>query len=72
MVALQGKDPLAEVIKEAFSVIKLAKIVKKPFSTTSIYGYRGFGRAFNRNSTQIKKNGLPKVITDVFSYQCAT
>ena len=28
-IPLQGKDPLAEVIKEVFRVIKLAKIVKK-------------------------------------------
>ena len=48
-LALQGKDPLAEVIKEVFSVIKLAKIVKKTFFTTSVYGYRGFGGAFNGN-----------------------
>ena len=46
-ISLQGKDPLAEVIKEIFSVIKLAKIVKKTFYKTSIYDYRGSGRAFN-------------------------
>ena len=51
---IQGKDPLAEVIKEVFSVIKLTKIVKKTFSTTSVYGYGGFGGAFNGNSTQLK------------------
>ena len=44
-----------EAIKEVFSVKKLAKIVKKTYATTSIYGYRGFGRAFNGNSTQLKK-----------------
>ena len=54
---LQGNDPLVEVIKEDFSVIKLAKIVKKTFSTTFVYGYRGFGGAFNGNSTQLKKMG---------------
>ena len=53
--ALQGKDPLVDVIKEVFSVIKLAKIVKKTFATTSVYGYGGFGGAFNGNSTQQKK-----------------
>ena len=65
--SLQGKYPLAEVIKEVFSVIKLVKIVKKTFSTTSVYGYRGFGGAFNGNSTQLKKIRRPEVITDVFS-----
>ena len=64
--SLHGKDPLAEVIKEVFSVIKLAKIVKKTFATTSVYGYGGFGRAFNGNSTQLKNNGWLEVITDVF------
>ena len=54
-----------EVIKEVFSVIKLAKIVKKTFATT-FYGYGGFGGAFNENSTQLKKNWQPEVITDVF------
>ena len=44
---LQGKDPIAEVIKEVFSVIKLAKIVKKTFSTTFIFGNGGFGGDFN-------------------------
>ena len=66
MITLQGKDPLAEVIKEIFSVIKLAKIVKKTFYAISVYGYGGFGRAFNGNSTQLKKNGWLEVITDVF------
>ena len=47
MDPLQGKDPLAEVIKEVFSVIKLAKIVKKTFSTTSIFGNEGFSGDFN-------------------------
>ena len=56
-----------EVIKEVFSVIKLAKIVKKTYATTSISGNGGFGGAFNGNSTQVKKNGWPEVITDVFS-----
>ena len=49
METLQGKDSLVEVIKEVFSVIKLAKIVKKTFSTTYVFGNRGFGRAFNGN-----------------------
>ena len=66
MKTLQGKDPLAEVIKEVFSVIKLAKIVKKTYATTFVYGYEGFGGAFNGNSTQLKNNGRPEVITDVF------
>ena len=65
-LSLQGKDPLAEVIKEVFSVIKLAKIVRKTFATTYVYGYRGFGEAFNKNSIQLKKNGRPEVIKDVF------
>ena len=52
---LQGKDPLAEVIKEVFSVIKLAKIVKKTYATTSVSGNGGFGGAFNGNSTQLKR-----------------
>ena len=30
-------------------------------------GYGGFGRAFNGNSTQLKKNGWSEVIKDVFS-----
>ena len=59
LISIQGKDPLVEVIKEVFSVIKLAKIVKKTFSTTSVYGYGGFGGAFNKKSTQLKKNGWP-------------
>ena len=29
--------------------------------------YRGFGRAFNRNSTQMKTNVWPEAMTDVFS-----
>ena len=45
---LQEKDALVEVIKEVFSVIKMAKIVKKTFATTSVYGYRGFGGNFNK------------------------
>ena len=45
-VTLQGKDPLVEVIKEVFSVIKLAKIIKKTFATTSVYGYEGFWQRF--------------------------
>ena len=55
-----------KVIKEVFSVIKLAKILKNTFATTSVYGYRGFGGSFNGNSTKIKTNGWPEVITDVF------
>ena len=66
METLQGKDPLAEVIKEVFSVIKLAKIVKKTYATTSVSSNGGFGGDFNGNSRQLKKNGRPKVITDVF------
>ena len=64
--ALQRKDPLVEVIKEVFSVIKLAKIVKKTFATTSIYGYGGFGGAFNRNSTQLKKLGGRRLLQMFF------
>ena len=64
---LQGKDPLVEVIKEVFSVIKLAKIVKKTYATTFVYGYGGFGRAFNVNSTQIKKMGGRRLLRMMFS-----
>ena len=64
---LQGKYPLAEVIKEVFSVIKLAKIVKKTYATTSVFYNRCFGGAFNRDSKQLKNNGRLEVITDVFS-----
>ena len=53
--------------KGGFSVINLAKIVKKIFATTSVYGYRGFCGAFNGNSTQLKTNGWSEVIIDVFS-----
>ena len=53
--SLQGKYALAKVRKEVFSVIKLAKIVKKTFSITSVYGYGDFGGDFNENSTEIKK-----------------
>ena len=67
-MSLQGKYPVAEVIKEVFSVIKLAKILKKKtFSTTFVYGYRGFGRAFNRNSTQLKKMGGQRLLLIFFS-----
>ena len=48
-------------------MIKLAKIVKRKYATTSVYGYRGFGGAFNGNSMQVKKEGRSEVITDVFS-----
>ena len=41
-LSIQGKDPLAEVIKEVFSVTKLAKIVKNTFATPCINGYGGF------------------------------
>ena len=41
--------------------------MEKKIATTSVYGYGGFGRDFNGNSTQLKKNGSPEVITDVFS-----
>ena len=66
-ISLQGKYPLAEVIKEVFSVIKLAKFVKKTFATTSVYGYEGFGRAFNGNSTQLKKLGGRRLLWMFFS-----
>ena len=55
---LQGKDPLAEVIKAVFSVIKLAKIVKKTFATTSVYGYKGFGGAFNGSELKELWDGI--------------
>ena len=74
-ITLQGKDPLAEVMKEVFSVIKLAKIVKNTFATTSFYGYIGFGRAFNRNSIQLKKMGGWRLLRMFFhrcSYQVLT
>ena len=35
--SLQGKYPLAKVIKEVFTVIKLAKIVKKTYATTYVF-----------------------------------
>ena len=66
-VPLQENDPLAEDIKEVFSVTKLAKIVKKTFATTSVYGYRGFGGAFNRNSTQLKNLGSRRLLRMFFS-----
>ena len=40
-LSLQGQDPLAKVKNEGFSVIKLAKIVKKQNSTTSVFGNGG-------------------------------
>ena len=49
---LQGKDPLAEVIKEVFSVIKLAKIVKKTYATASVSGNGGF----SEHLTEIQHN----------------
>ena len=67
---LQGKDPLAEVIKEVFSVIKLAKMVKKTFSTTSILGYGGFGESFNGKSTQLKKMGDRRLLR-MFFHRCS-
>ena len=71
VTSLQGKDSLAEVIKEVFSVIKLAKIVKKIFATTFVYGYGGFGGAFNENSTQLK-NWVIGGYYGCFFHQCAT
>ena len=74
-LTLQGKDPLAEVIKEVFSVIKLAKIVKKQYATTSIFGNGGFGGAFNRNLTQLQKMGDRRLLRMFFhrcSYQILT
>ena len=68
--ALQGKDPLVKVIKEVFSVIKLAKIFKKTFATTFVYGYKGFGGAFNGNSTQLKKLGSRTLLRMFFSSVC--
>ena len=67
LMALQWKDPLTKVIKEVFSVIKLAKIVEKTFSTTSIYGYEGFGRAFNQSSTKIENLGGWRLLQMFFS-----
>ena len=46
-LSLQGKDPIAKVIKEVFSAIKLEKFVKKTFGTTFVYGYGVFCRYFN-------------------------
>ena len=66
-LTLQGKDPLVEVIKEVFSVVKLAKIVKNTFSTTLVYGYRRFGGAFNKISTQLKKLGGQRLLRLFFS-----
>ena len=67
---LQGKNPLAEVVKEVFSVIKFAKIVKKTFSTTFVFGNGGFGGASNGISTQLKKTGAGGCY-GCFSHQCA-
>ena len=47
--------------------MNLAKIVKKTFSTTSVYGYGGFGEAFNGNSTQLKKMGGLRLLRTFFS-----
>ena len=65
--SLQGKDPPAEVIKEVFSVIKLAKIVKKTFSTTSIFGNGAFGKASNEILTHLKKVGSRRLLRMFFS-----
>ena len=54
---LQGKDPIAKVIKEVFSVIKLAKFVKKTSTTTFVCGNGCFYEGSNRTSTQLKNMG---------------
>ena len=64
---LQGKDPLVEVITKVFSVVKLPKIVKKTFATTSFFRNGGFGRASNRISTQLKKLGSRMMLQMFFS-----
>ena len=64
-----------EVIKEVFSVIKLAKIVKTTFAKTFIYSYGFFGRDFKGNSTQLKKIGSRWLLQIIFhrcSYQVLT
>ena len=66
VLTLQGKHPLTEVIKDIFNVIKLAKIVKKTFTTTLFFGNGGFDRASNGTSTQLKKAGRMEVFMDVF------
>jgi hypothetical protein len=38
LLALQGKDLVAKVIVDVFSVIKLAKIVKITFTKTFFFG----------------------------------
>ena len=61
-----------EVIKEVFSVIKLAKNVKKTYANTSVSGNEGFGEDFNGNSTQLKKMGSQRLLRKFFhrfSYQ---
>lgn len=68
--ALQGKYPLAKVIKEVFTVIKLANILKKTFSTTFVFGNEGFGRASNGISTQLKKL-VGQRLSRMFFHWCA-
>ena len=65
-LSLQGKYPPVEVIKEVYSVIKLPKIVKKTYATTSVSGNGGFGGAFNGNSTQLKKMGGRRLLRMFF------
>jgi hypothetical protein len=54
---LQGKYPLAEAIKEVFSVIKLEKIVKKTSATTFVCGNKYFYGGSNGTSTHLKNMG---------------
>ena len=55
--SLQGKDPLEELIKEVFSVIKLTKIVKATSATTFVCGNEYFYGGSNGTSTHLKNMG---------------
>jgi hypothetical protein len=50
LVLLQGKDPLAEVIEEVFSVTKLGKFVKKTSAKKIVFGSRCFCGDYNKTS----------------------
>ena len=54
------------IITEVFNVIKLEKIVKKTFDTTSTCDSGCFSRDYNETSSQLKKCGQLKVLANVF------
>ena len=60
LCTLQGKGPLAEVIKKVFSVIKLTKIVQKTSAATSIFGNECFYGGSNGTSTHLKNMGIQR------------